>query len=105
MEKFKIADFSFVFAIGLKKALKIIDRFETFKSMRIYVKVIAKSSRNKIEKIGNDDYKVWTTALPIKGQANEEVVKLLADFFSVSKYQIKISGGKTTSRKIIDIQI
>lgn len=73
--------------------------------MRIYVKVVAKSSQNKVEKTGNDDYKVWTTALPTKGQANKEIIKLLANFFSVSKHQVIISGGKTTSRKIIDIQI
>jgi uncharacterized protein len=73
--------------------------------MRIYVKVITKSSQNKVEKIGNDDYKVWTTVLPVKGKANEAAIELLADFFSVSKSQIKISGGKTTNRKIVDIEI
>ena len=56
--------------------------------MRIYVKVITKSSQNKVEKIGNNDYKVWTTALPIKGQANNEVIGLIADFFSVLEYQV-----------------
>ena len=63
--------------------------------MRIYIKVIAKSSRNKVEKIGNSNYKIWTTALPIEGQANKSVVELLANFFNVSQYQIKILGGKT----------
>ena len=54
--------------------------------MRIYIKVIAKSSRNKVEKIGNSNYKIWTTALPIEGQANKSVVELLANFFNVSQY-------------------
>lgn len=73
--------------------------------MRIYVKVIANSSQNRIEKISNEDYKAWTSALPIKGQANEAIIKNLAEFFSVSRNKIKIVGGKTASRKIIDIQI
>jgi uncharacterized protein len=71
--------------------------------MRIYVKVVPKSSRNKIEKISDEEYKVWVTAPPIDGKANEELIKSLSDYFGVSKSLIAIVGGKTSKTKIVDV--
>jgi uncharacterized protein len=71
--------------------------------MRIYVKVVPKSSRNKIEKISEEEYKVRLTAPPVDGKANEMLIKILSEFFSVSKNCINIVGGKTSKMKIIDI--
>lgn len=73
--------------------------------MRIYIKVIPKSSRNKVEKISEEEYKVWVMAPPVDGKANEAVVRLLADYFDVSKTKVKIVGGKSVRTKIIDILI
>lgn len=73
--------------------------------MRIYIKVVPKSSRNKVEKISEEEYKVWVTAPPVDGKANEAVIKLLADYFSVSKSLVKIVGGKSAKTKIIDILV
>jgi hypothetical protein len=71
--------------------------------MRIYVKVVPKSSRNKIEKISDEEYKVWVTAPPVDGKANEALAKILSDYFNVSKSNIIIVGGKTSKTKIVDI--
>jgi len=71
--------------------------------MRIYVKVIPKSSRNKIEKISEGEYKVWITAPPVDGKANEALIELLSDYFNVSKSSVEIIGGKTSRTKIVDI--
>jgi len=71
--------------------------------MIIYIKVIPKSSRNKIEKISEGEYKAWITAPPVQGKANEALVKVLADYFDVSKSQVNIIGGKTAKTKIVEI--
>ena len=71
--------------------------------MRIYARVIPKSSRNKIERLNDGSYKVWVVVVPEKGKANQVVIKLLAKHFKVSKSQIEIVGGKTARVKIIDI--
>ncbi|PIR73866.1 MAG: hypothetical protein COU40_00205 [Candidatus Moranbacteria bacterium CG10_big_fil_rev_8_21_14_0_10_35_21] len=71
--------------------------------MRIYVKVVSKSSRNKIEKTTEGEYKVWVTAPPVNGQANEVVIKVLAGYFKVSQSCVEIVGGKTAKIKIVDI--
>ncbi len=71
--------------------------------MRIYIKVIPKSSQNKIEKMEDGSYKVWVTVVPEKGKANQAVVKLLSKYFKVAKSQIEIVGGKTARKKIVDV--
>ena len=71
--------------------------------MRIYIKVVPKSSQNKIEKVAENEYKAWVTVVPEKGKANQAVIKLLARYFKVSKSQVNIIGGRTARTKIVDI--
>lgn len=71
--------------------------------MRIYVKVIPRSSLNKVEKISEGEYKVKLTAPPVDGEANGMLIKILADYFNVSKSRINIIGGKSARTKIVDI--
>jgi len=71
--------------------------------MRIYVKVIPRSSQNKVEKISEGEYKVKVTAPPVDGQANDMLIEVLAEYFQISKSLVRIIGGKTAKTKIIDI--
>lgn len=71
--------------------------------MRIYVKVIPRSSKNEITKVSAGDYKIKLTAPPVGGKANAMLVGLLADYFKTSKSSIKIVGGKSAKTKIVDI--
>lgn len=71
--------------------------------MRIYLKVIARSSQQKVEKFSEGDYKIWIHSVPEKGKANQEIINILANYFGVSKSEVAIIGGKTSSKKIIDI--
>ncbi|MFZ2188718.1 MAG: DUF167 domain-containing protein [Candidatus Moraniibacteriota bacterium] len=72
--------------------------------MRIYIKVIPRSSRNLVEKISEGEYRVRLTAPPVDGKANEALVKLLAEYFNISKSAISIVGGKSTPRKMVDVE-
>lgn len=71
--------------------------------LRIYLKVVPRSSQNKIKKINKNQYKAWVTVIPEKGKANKAVTKLLAEYFKVAQSQIEIIGGKTARVKIIDV--
>ena len=71
--------------------------------MRIYVKVTPRAGKNEVVKISEGEYKVKVTAVPEKGKANEAVIKLLADYFNISKSSINIIVGKTAKIKIVDI--
>lgn len=72
--------------------------------MKIKVKVIPKSSCNKIEKIDDGYYKVKITTAPKKGKANKKVIDVLSEYFNVSKSQIKIIRGQIIADKFIEIQ-
>jgi len=71
--------------------------------MRIYVKVIPRSSKNEVIRISEGEYKVKLTAPPVEGEANKMLVKILADFFDVAKSSISIIGGKSARTKLIQI--
>ncbi len=71
--------------------------------MRIYVKVSPRSSKNVVEKISEGEYKVKLTAAPVDGEANKMLIKILSEYFSVSKSSVEIVGGKSAKQKIVDI--
>jgi uncharacterized protein YggU (UPF0235/DUF167 family) len=80
--------------------------------MKIIVKVKPFSKEEKVEKIPQegfsftetmDSYKVWTKEIPEDGKANEAVIKLLAEYFDVSKSEVILLKGSTSGQKIIEI--
>lgn len=71
--------------------------------MRIYVKVLPRSSKNSVEKIAVGEYKVKLTAPPVDGEANVMLIKVLADYFDVPRSSIQIIGGKSAKTKIVEI--
>lgn len=71
--------------------------------MRIYVKAIPRSSRNEVVKISEGEYKVKVTAPPVDGEANNMLIKVLAEYFKVPKSSLEIVGGKSAKKKIVDV--
>ncbi len=71
--------------------------------MRIYVKVIPRSSRNEVTKIAEGEYKVKLTAPPVDGEANKMLISVLSEYFGVPKSSLTIVGGKSAKTKIIEI--
>lgn len=71
--------------------------------MKIQIKVIAKSRKESVEKIGENYYKVKVTAPPEKGKANEAVREVLAKHFGVKKYNVEITSGLTIPDKFVRI--
>ena len=71
--------------------------------MVIKVKVQARSTQEKIEETGLDEYKIWTTAPPADNAANESVIEIIADYFNIAPSQIKILSGHKSSHKLIEI--
>jgi uncharacterized protein (TIGR00251 family) len=71
--------------------------------MRIYVKVLPRSSKNEIQKSSEGEYRVKLTAPPVDNQANEMLIKLMADYFAVAKSSVKILSGKTAKIKLLEI--
>ncbi len=64
----------------------------------ILVKI--KSKIEKVEALG-DGFCVWVNAAPQKGEANEAVLKLLAEHLHMPKSRIKIVQGLRSKKKLV----
>lgn len=65
------------------------------------IRATPKACENKV--VPGDPIKVYTTAAPADGKANEAVIKLLSVHFGISKSKIKIVRGETGRDKVIEI--
>lgn len=71
--------------------------------MKINVKVVPKSSIQRVEENLLGELKVKLKSPPIQGRANQELIEILAKYYKVSKSQIEIIQGEKSKNKIINI--
>ncbi len=48
-------------------------------------------------------YKVWIKDAPIEGKANDAIVRVLAEYFKVSKSSVRLVSGPTSKQKVFEI--
>ncbi len=72
-------------------------------SFRISIKVLPSSSRDEIVGWLAGSLKIKVRAPAEKGRANRAVEKLLAKRLCISNRSVVISGGLTSTSKIVDI--
>jgi len=70
----------------------------------ITVQVQPNASQNKITRFEQGVWYLRIAAPPIKGRANQELLKFLSDILGVIKSSLTIEKGMTTKRKLIAIQ-
>jgi len=71
--------------------------------MFIRVTVQTHAKFEKVEEVGLEQLKVWTTAIPEKDKANDAVIDILADYFNVAASKIRIKSGNKSKHKLIEI--
>lgn len=71
--------------------------------MIIRVHVKARARRRSIVKKEDGTYRIETTEAPESGKANDDVVDIVAEHFSVAKSCVQLKKGHTSPRKIIEI--
>lgn len=72
--------------------------------MEIKVKTIPNSSQSEILLQTDGSLKIKVKTSPIKGKANDEIIKLLAKYYKTAKSKITITKGKTAKNKLIKIE-
>ena len=70
--------------------------------MKIQVKVKPNSRTAEVSQEG-DSFIVKVKEPPKEGKANQAVVKLLAEHFSVSQSQVRILSGFRSRNKVVDV--
>ena len=71
--------------------------------MKINIKVSANSSKSDIARLPDGSYKAFLHSSPVGGEANEELIKLVGEYFDKPKSLIKIVSGLTAKSKVIEI--
>ena len=68
----------------------------------IHIKVIPGAKKNSL-KSENDQLKVYLTAPPVDGKANEALIEYLAEYYGVRKSMVTIIKGLKSRSKIVSI--
>lgn len=71
--------------------------------MRLPVKVVPKSSRDRVAGWVGDALKICVTAAPERGKANAAVIDVLAQALGLPRRAIRVVAGESSPRKIIEI--
>jgi hypothetical protein len=71
--------------------------------MRINVHVIPRSSKNAVVQEG-ETLKVWLTAAPVDGAANQALIKLLAARLHLPGSALRIVRGASGRQKVLEIE-
>ena len=71
--------------------------------MKIIVKAKPNSRENRIQKIDESNFVVFTKEPPAQGKANEAIIQLLAKYFHTSPLLVEIVSGRTSRTKVVII--
>ncbi|MHB8910015.1 MAG: DUF167 domain-containing protein [Syntrophales bacterium] len=67
------------------------------------VRVVPRASRREVAGVQGDALKLRITAAPVEGKANDECIRLLAEFLGVKKAQVTIIAGHTARAKTVSV--
>ncbi|TAJ81226.1 DUF167 domain-containing protein [bacterium] len=72
-------------------------------AFKIWITVKPQAKREEVKKTAEGEYAASVHAPAREGKANEALVELLADHFSVPKSSVKIIRGQTGRKKLVEI--
>jgi uncharacterized protein (TIGR00251 family) len=73
------------------------------KSTELEVKVVPGASRSGIVGWLGEALKIRVTAPPERGKANAAVAEILAGALGIARRNVRVTRGKTSPRKIVEI--
>ena len=72
--------------------------------IHLNIRVQPRAQKPGVEKLDTGEYKVRVRAAPAKGEANREVVEMLASHFGVPRSGVKIVRGLKSRKKAVVIE-
>jgi len=74
-----------------------------FQSFTLSVRVQPRARRNAVQPTASGLLKVYVTAPPESGRANDAVVETIAEWLGVKRRQVEIVSGATNRQKVLRI--
>ena len=72
-------------------------------TVTLSVRVIPRAKRSEVVGAGGDSLKVYVTAPPEAGRANDALIAVLAEWLDVKRQQIEILAGASGRNKLVCI--
>lgn len=72
-------------------------------AVRFSVRLQPRSSKNEIGGVQDGALKVWVTAPPVEGSANDALVRLLAENLGVARREVAIVAGAASRNKKVEV--
>ncbi len=69
----------------------------------IRVFVHTKAHKEQIEETGIDEFEAWITSPPADGQANQDIIDVVAFHLGVPPSSVRIKSGAKSRHKLIEI--
>lgn len=70
----------------------------------VNVRVIPRSSKNKVAAEPDGSLKIWVTAPPVDGEANAAVLEILAKSLHLKRGAVSILSGESSRNKRIRVE-
>lgn len=71
--------------------------------MKISVKVKTRARETKVEKLPDNSFLVLVSEAPVKGRANQAVVRVLAQYLKIAPSRLRILSGGKAKQKVVEI--
>jgi len=71
--------------------------------MKIFVKAKPGAREELVERIDENNFDVSVHAPPVKGLANQAIIKAVAQYFKVAPSRVRIVSGFTSRQKVLEI--
>ena len=73
--------------------------------MLVKVKIFANTGKREVIQKSEDVFEIKVKEKPIMGRANNEVIRILSDFFKIPESNIKLIKGFKTRNKIFSVKL
>ncbi|MFA6136088.1 MAG: DUF167 family protein [Candidatus Paceibacterota bacterium] len=73
--------------------------------MKIIIIVKPNKKENKVVKIGENIFEIYTNQPAKENKANLDIIQQMSKYFKVSKSKVSISSGLKSKKKILEINI
>jgi len=74
-----------------------------FQTITLNVRVQPRAKRNAVQPAAGGSLKVYVTAPPEDGRANDAVVETIAEWLGVKRRQVEIGSGATNRNKVVRV--
>lgn len=72
--------------------------------MKIFIRAKPGAREELVERVDENNFNVSVHAPPVKGLANQAIIKAVAEYFKIATSRIRIVSGFTSRQKILEIK-